>query len=189
MIQPYRDSSEDIPESFEQGGGSPDHPCQDSGYFDQRVDIPESFEQGSLDRGHPSFLNTCQDSGNFARVDWMCCMKNTRIKFGNDGPPSGICNMMKAAGTILKTGPRESPCADKYPVEAAIGDLMEVENAPSIFSEQEYQLWMAHPLKAQLKCCTAPDIHTMLCQDRAMDEPPSLYLQCKHCGWTVKTNC
>ncbi|KAG8176768.1 hypothetical protein JTE90_003399 [Oedothorax gibbosus] len=163
MIQPYRDNSEDI---------------------------PESFGQGSLDRwggqGYPSFLNTY--SGNFARVDWMSCKKNTRIKFRNR-PPSGICNM-KAAGTILKTDgshPRESPCAD--PVVAAIGDLMEVETAPPFFSEQEYQLWLAHPLKAQLKCCTAPDINTILRQDRAMDEPPSLYLQCKHCGRTVKTNC
>jgi len=48
---------------------------------------------------------------------------------------------------------------------------MDWEPAPPIFTEEEYQEWLAYSAKANVKCCKEPDIQSVLYQDRAMGEP------------------
>lgn len=50
---------------------------------------------------------------------------------------------------------------------------------PALFSEKDCQLWKKRG-KVQ-KCCKSPHYIPFLKQDRAMDESPTLYQQCKNC--------
>lgn len=52
-----------------------------------------------------------------------------------------------------------------------------------LFSEETCYSWLNKNKENEPQsCCLSPSIITILRQDRAIDEPPSLYAQCKNCG-------
>lgn len=54
----------------------------------------------------------------------------------------------------------------------------------TLFTEQECQMWREVPRVE--KCCKKPDVIEYLKQDRAIDEMPNLYRQCKNCLRIIK---
>lgn len=54
----------------------------------------------------------------------------------------------------------------------------------ALFSEQECQTW--RKVSRIEKCCKKPDWIQYLKQDRAIDEMPNLYRQCKNCLRIIK---
>lgn len=53
-----------------------------------------------------------------------------------------------------------------------------------MFSEKECQEWWEQT--QDKKCCKAPDYVIYLKQDRAIDEMPNRYKQCKNCLRIIK---
>ncbi|KAG8175193.1 hypothetical protein JTE90_022616 [Oedothorax gibbosus] len=55
-----------------------------------------------------------------------------------------------------------------------------------LFTEQELDSWTHQSEKPPHSCCDTPNISFILKQDRAIDEPPTVYLQCQSCRREMK---
>lgn len=52
-----------------------------------------------------------------------------------------------------------------------------------VFSEQTCHSWLNRNAETVTRsCCMSPNVVSVLRQDRAIDEPPSIYEECKNCG-------
>lgn len=63
---------------------------------------------------------------------------------------------------------------------------MDQSNATSLFSKQDCDRWIRAKENNCGPCCHNAKLITYLKQDRAIDEPPSVYEKCLACGQSKK---